>query len=176
MKRNLPIGLLGLGLGLATPAFAQPYFSCEHFPRCEAIQNAQCAPKRTLKDKLTLVRSHNSAEEVERTWAVLSALEPEYCSRLGGRGDIVREFSSFRTRATRILHDGGCADAQACAETFVKVTRERWERADLEARIKADIEARSRAAATEPAVPDGWQTTVEPATPARPRRRTVQTR
>ncbi len=99
-----------MGLSFTNPAYAQQYFNCEHFPRCEAIQNYQCEPRRNLKDKLKLVRSHNSAEEVEGTWAVLSSLEPEYCSRLGGRGDIVREFLSFKTKAYPRPHDGGCAE------------------------------------------------------------------
>jgi hypothetical protein len=87
------------------------------------------------------------------------------------------------------VHDGGCANLQACVETFVKVTRERWQRDALEAKIKADLEARSRAAieaseaakgimagSTEPIVPEDWQTTTKAATPTKSPGRTVQSR
>jgi hypothetical protein len=68
MKLNSLVCALGLGLGVIAPAYAQEYFNCQYSPRCEAIQNSQCEPDRNLRDKLSLVRLHNSAEEVERTW------------------------------------------------------------------------------------------------------------
>jgi len=175
--------MLGLGVGAVTPAYAQEYFNCEYSPRCEAIQNRQCAPDRNLKDKLSLVRLHNSAEEVERTWLVLAGLEPEYCERLGSRGNIVRDFANFRSRIYPKLHGAACATPQDCAEAYVKSTRERWERDDLDAQIKADLERSSRAAMRvggpvkaadpEPAeaiAPDSWQTTTEDTQPTRTRR------
>jgi hypothetical protein len=185
--------MLGAALALAIPASAQEYFNCEYSPRCEAIQNRQCAPTRNLKDKISLVRSHNSAEEVERTWAVLAAFEPEFCGRLGDRGNLVRDFTTFRTKTYPKLHGTACTDPEACAESFVKATRERWEREELDVRIKAELERNSRSAVetreppvrapatSAPAVPERWQTTVEvetrPAkTAPKPLIRTVQSR
>jgi hypothetical protein len=172
--------MLGLGLGAMTPAHAQEYFNCEYSPRCEAIQNKQCASDRNLKDKLSLVRLHNSAEEVERTWLVLAGLEPAYCGRLGLRGNIVRDFANFRSKVYPKLHGAACAAPQDCAEAYVKSTRERWERDDLDAKIKADLEKSSQAAMrvsgprrvqdpapAESIVPDSWQTTTEAARPTR---------
>jgi hypothetical protein len=168
--------MLGLGLAAAVPAHAQQYFNCEYSPRCEAIQNGQCAPNRNLKDKLSLVRFHASAEDVERTWAVLAAFEPEYCKRLGERGNLVREFTKFRAKPNPALQGGSCADAPACAEAFVWATRERWQRDDLDARIKSELEVDSRAAAkaAPPAAaapagaiaPESWRTTTTAAAPA----------
>jgi hypothetical protein len=168
--------VLGFGLAAAAPAHAQPYFSCEYSPRCEAIQNGQCAPNRDLKDKLGLARFHASANDVERTWAVLAAFEPEYCKRLGDRGNLVREYARFKAKPSPALQGDGCADAAECAEAFVRATRERWQRDDLEARIKAELELKSRAAArgsepppNEPAeaiAPGTWQTTTTSAVPA----------
>jgi hypothetical protein len=185
--------MLGTALALAAPASAEEYFNCEYSPRCEAIRNGQCAPTRNLKDKISLIRSHSSAEEVERTWAILAAFEPEYCGRLGDRGSLVRDFVTFRTKVYPKLHGAACTDPQACAESFVKATRERWNREELDARIKAELERNSRSAvdtrelparssaASAPAVPERWKTTVEvetpPAKPApRPLIRTVQSR
>lgn len=186
MKLNLVVCALvacALGLGLAAmpPVHAEPYFNCQYSPRCQAIQNKQCEPERDLKDKLGLIRLHNSAEDVERTWLVLAGLEPEYCERLGDRGNIVREFTTFRVKTYPKLNGGSCLSPQECAEAFVKATRERWERDDLEARIKADIERSSEAlkageprkakapapAAAAPIAPDSWQTTTEVARPKR---------
>jgi hypothetical protein len=165
--------MLGLGVAAAVPAHAQPYFNCEYSPRCEAIQNGQCAPNRDLKDKLGLVRFHASAGDVERTWAVLAAFEPEYCRRLGERGNLVREFARFKARPEPAMQGDGCADAAACAEAFVRATRERWQRDDLDARIKAELERNSGAAArgsephpAEPIAPGTWQTTTTSAVPA----------
>jgi hypothetical protein len=176
MRLHLPIGVLALGLAAAVPAHAQPYFNCEYSPRCEAIENGQCAPVRDLKDKFALVRSHSSAEAVEKTWSVLAGFEPEYCKRLGERGNLVRAFLSYKDKVYPRLHGATCPDPQVCAEAFVKVTRERWQRDDLEARIKADLEQKSqaaiRAAAPPPPKPAGdipaesWQTTTTTAAPA----------
>jgi hypothetical protein len=180
MRLDHLVCMLGLGLGAVAPADAQEYFNCEYSPRCEAIQNKQCAPDRNLKDKLSLVRLHNSAEEVERTWLVLAGLELEYCGRLGSRGNIVRDFSNFRTKVYPKLHGSACATPQDCAEAYVKTTRERWERDDLDAKIKADLERSSQAAMrvggprqphvpapADSVVPDHWQTTTEVARPTK---------
>jgi hypothetical protein len=184
MKLNPLVCLLGLGVAVPTQAYAQEYFNCQYSPRCEAIQNRQCEPDRNLKDKLILVRLHNSAEEVERTWLVLAGLEPEYCGRLGARGNVVREFVNFRANIYPKLYGGSCGVPQACAEAFVKSTREAWERDDLDAKIKADLERNTRAAmrvggpadATAPLppespaesiVPESWETTTEIARPTR---------
>jgi hypothetical protein len=188
MRLSLPVSVLGVMLAAMGPAYAEPYFNCEYSPRCEAVQNRQCAPTRNLKDKLALVRSHNSAEEVEAAWAVLAGFEPEYCGRLGDRGNLVREFLTFKTKLYPKLHGGSCSDAQACAEAFVKGARERWDRDDLEARIKAEIERNSKVALKAAAppvppttppqqtVPESWQTTTEVARPADTKTRTVQSR
>jgi hypothetical protein len=174
MNLNLPIRVaaLAFAVGMGSPAFAQQYFNCEYSPRCEAIQNKQCAPNRALKDKVSLIRLHSSAEDVERTWAVLAGFETEYCSRLGDRGNIVREFVSFRAKALPKAQDGSCIDPLACAETFVRVTREHWQRVDLEAQIKTDLERASPAAsktalpsppqfaAAQPIPAGSWQTTI----------------
>jgi hypothetical protein len=200
MRPSLPACVLGAALALAVPAAsAQTYFNCEFSPRCQAIQNKQCEPTRNLKDKVSLVRSHNSAEEVEKTWAVLVGFEPEYCGRLGDRGNLVRDFATYMAFMTKVypkLQGTTCADPQACAQSFVRTTRERWEREELDAKIKADLERSSRSpgeqgerptrnsATSAPAVPEGWQTTVEvqrPAAkpviaPAKPVIRTVQNR
>jgi hypothetical protein len=180
MRFSPLVCLLSLGPGMTPPVHAQDYFNCQYSPRCEAIQNRQCEPDRNLKDKFTLVRLHNSAEEVERTWLILAGLESEYCGRLGARGNIVRDFVNFRTKVYPKLHGGSCATPQECAEAFVKSTRERWERDDLEAKIKADLEKRSQAAmriggpvrpadpaSAEAIAPDSWQTTTETARPTR---------
>jgi hypothetical protein len=173
MQLHLPICVLGLGLAAAAPAHAQPYFNCEYSPRCEAIQNGQCASNRDLKDKLSLARFHATADDVERTWSVLAAFEPEYCKRLGERGNLVREFARFKAKPSPELQGGDCADAAACAETFVRATRERWQRDDLDVRIKAELERNSRAAArgseppqAEAIAPGTWQTTTTAAVPA----------
>jgi hypothetical protein len=185
MSANLLIRLvaLGLAMGVGSAAHAQHYFSCDYAPRCEAVQNKQCAPGRTLKDKISLIRLHNSAEDVERTWAVLASFEPEYCSRLGDRGNIVRDFLSFRAKAEAKPDlkpsAGGCTGPLACAEVFVSTARERWQREDLDARIKADLErstsaagktaqpAPAASAATEQIPPGSWQTTTKAAPPAK---------
>lgn len=187
MKLGLPVGLLGLGLAVgpavglvwAGPASAQPYFNCEYSPRCEAIRDKTCEPSRTLKDKVSLIPSHNSAEDLEKTWAVLAAFEPEYCAQLGGRGSILRDFVLFKARIDPRLRAERCATPLACAEAFVGATRERWERDALDAKVKADLEMGSRTAITtaEPAPLETsslgdvalgrWQTTVKAASPAR---------
>jgi hypothetical protein len=179
MKLTPSVGLLCLGLAVTTPAHGQEYFNCQYSPRCEAIQNKQCEPDRNLKDKIALVRLHNSAEDVERTWLVLAGLEIEYCGRLGARGNIVREFVNFRTKTYPKLFGGRCPNPQECAEAFVKTTRERWERDELDAKIKADLERSSEVAkveepsrTAEPApkekiVPEGWKTTTQFARPTR---------
>ena len=180
MKLTPSVGLLSLGLAAMTPAHAQQYFNCQYSPRCEAIQNKQCEPDRNLKDKITLIRLHSSAEDVERTWLVLAGLEIEYCGRLGARGNIVREYVNFRAKIYPKLYGGSCVSPQECAEAFVKTTRERWERDDLDAKIKADLERSSEAAvqAAEPAraaelapkeaiAPESWETTTEFARPTR---------
>jgi hypothetical protein len=194
MNLNLLICVGALGLAVGGPAHAQQYFNCEYSPRCEAIQNKQCEPARNLKDKITLIRLHTSAGEVERTWAVLIGLEPEYCNRLGDRGNIVRDFVSFRAKAYPKQQEGGCTDPLSCAETFVRVTRERWQRDDLDAKIKADLERSSsganktapQLAATEAIPAQSWQTTTTAAAqskvatpakvvpPGKARTRTVQ--
>jgi hypothetical protein len=195
MRPSLPVWVLifvsWAALAPTVPAAAQQYFNCEYSPRCEAIQNKQCAPTRNLKDKLSLVRSHNSAEEVEQTWALLAGFEAEYCSRLGDRGSLVRDFLSYKTRLYPKLHGAACSDPQVCTESFVKSTRDRWEREELDAKIKAELEKRSQAGvkagnppATKPAAPPSaapgsWETTIQvatPATPAKTRTRTVQSR
>jgi hypothetical protein len=170
---------LALGVGVGGPARAQQYFNCEYSPRCEAIQNKQCEPSRTLKDKITLIRLHSSSEEVERTWAVLAGFEAEYCSRLGDRGNIVRDFMSFRAKTISKQPGATCADPRACADVFVEAARERWRRDDLEGRIKADLERASgstakavlptapEVAAMDPIPPDSWQTTTKAAAPAK---------
>src|SRR5262245_63105201 len=180
MKLNPLVCALSLGLVAGSPAYAQEYFNCQYSPRCEAIQNKQCEPDRNLKDKITLIRLHNSAEDVERTWLALTGFEAEYCGRLGVRGNIVREFVQFRAKTYPKLSGGHCVSPQECAEAFVRSTRERWERDDLDARIKADLERNSPVAlkAAEPAeatapvptesiAPGGWQTTTEVARPTR---------
>lgn len=178
MKRNALVCMLGLALGAMVPAHAQEYFNCQYSPRCEAIRNSQCEQDRNLKDKFSLVRLHKSAEEVERTWLVLAGLEPEYCGRLGPRGNIVRDFVDFRTKVYPKLYGGACAAPQECAEAFVMTTRQRWERDDLDAKIKADLERSSQGAMRvggplrpedpQPAKsipPESWQTTTEIARP-----------
>ena len=180
MKRNALVCMLGLALGAMVPAHAQEYFNCQYSPRCEAIRNSQCEQDRNLKDKFSLVRLHKSAEEVERTWLVLAGLEPEYCGRLGARGNIIREFVDFRTKVYPKLYGSACTAPQECAEAFVKATRERWERDDLDAKIKADLERNSQGAMriggprkpagpppTESIPPDSWQTTTEVARPTK---------
>jgi hypothetical protein len=179
MKLAPSVGLLCLGLAVTPPAQAQEYFNCQYSPRCEAIQNKQCEPERNLNDKITLVRLHNSAEDVERTWLVLAGLEIDYCGRLGARGNIVREFINFRTKTYPKLFGGSCINPQECAEAFVKTTRERWERDELDAKIKADLERGSQVAkvgesarTAEPApretiVPERWETTTQIARPTR---------
>jgi hypothetical protein len=177
---DLLSGLLSLGLAAMTPAHAQPYFNCQYSPRCEAILNKQCEPERNLKDKITLVGLHNSAGDVERTWLVLAGLEIEYCGRLGARGSIVREFVNFRAKVYPKLYGGSCISPHECAEAFVKTTRERWERDDLNAKIKADLERSSDVAVNtaEPAqpaaiapketiAPESWETTTQFARPTR---------
>jgi len=174
MRFNYLVCVLGLGFWAMPSAYAQEYFNCQYSPRCEAIQNKQCEPDRNLKDKLSLVRLHSSADEVERTWLVLAGLESEYCGRLGSRGNIVRDFVSFRSKTYPKLYGAACAAPQDCAEAYVKSMRERWERDDLDAKIKADLERSSQAAmrvgglrAAESIAPDSWQTTTEVAHPAR---------
>jgi hypothetical protein len=190
MRPSLPccvlVCVLGAALASTIPASAQQYFNCEYSPRCEAIQDKQCAPTRNLKDKLSLVRSHNSAEEVEQTWAMLAGFEAEYCGRLGDRGSLVREFLTYKTRLYPKLHGAPCADPQVCTESFVKTIRDRWEREELDAKIKAELEKRSQTGvkagnppAARPAapVPGSWETTIQVATtPAKTRTRTVQSR
>ena len=122
MKLNALVCALGLGLGAMAPAYAQEYFNCQYSPRCEAIQNRQCGPDRNLKDKFSLIRLHKSADDVERTWLVLAGLEPEYCGRLGARGNIIREFVDFRTKVYPKLYWSACTVPQECAEAFVKAT------------------------------------------------------
>ena len=185
MNPNLLICLIAsvLAAGVASPAYAQQYFSCDYAPRCEAVQNKQCEPNRTLKDKVTLIRLHNSAEDVERTWAVLAKFEPEYCSRLGDRGNIIRDFLIFRAKVEAKPESkpsgAGCGDPLACAEVFMSAARERWQRDDLDARIKADLERSTSAAiktappvpadfaAAEQIPPDSWETTTKAAAPAK---------
>ena len=181
MKLSPFVGLLSLGLAMMmTPAHAQQYFNCQYSPRCVAILNKQCEPERNLQDKITLVRLHNSAEDVESTWLVLAGLEIEYCGRLGARGSIVREFVNFRVKIYPKLYGGSCVSPQECAETFVKSTREQWERDDLDAKIKADLKRNLEVAvkAAEPArpagiaakgtiAPESWETTTEIARPTR---------
>jgi hypothetical protein len=188
MKLSLPICLFGLGLAGVTPAYAQQYFNCEYSPRCEAIRNTQCAPNRDLKDKITLIRWHNSAEDVERTWAALAGLEAEYCDRLGTRGNIVIELTRFKNTIYPKLYGASCPDPQTCVDAFVKVTRDRWARDDLDAKIKADLEKKSQEAIRRPEpasrkpatsdsiLPESWQTTTKISAPPRTRTRTVETR
>ena len=179
MQLSLRGLVLGVTLAAGGPVYAQPYFNCQYSPRCEAIQNLQCAPERNLKDKLALVRSHNSAEEVEAAWAVLAGFEPEYCARLGDRGNLVREFVTFKTKLYPKLHGRSCAEAEGCAEAFVRATRERWQRDELEAKIKADLERRAGvapAAAAPPAIPESWETRTEVAAQPSKKTRTVQSR
>src|SRR5262245_13595290 len=150
MNLNLRICVMASGLawGVSGPAYAQQYFNCEYSPRCEAVQNEQCAPIRNLKDKIVLIRLHNSADDVEKTWSVLASFEPEYCGRLGPRGNIVREFVSFRAGSKAKLAGAPaaeCVDPPACAALFVQAARQRWQRDDLEAKIKADLERTSPA-------------------------------
>jgi hypothetical protein len=86
----------------------------------------------------------------------------------------------FRSKTYPKLHGAGCATPQDCAEAYVKSTRERWERDDLDAKIKADLERNSQAAmriggpvkAAGPApakaiAPDSWQTTTVAARPTK---------
>ena len=145
MKLNALVCALGLGLGAMAPAYAQEYFNCQYSPRCEAIQNKQCGPDRNLKDKFSLIRLHKSAEDVERTWLVLAGLELNTA--------VVLERGKYYTGVRGLPDEGlskavwsACTVPQECAEAFVKATRERWERDDLDAKIKADLERNSQGA------------------------------